>query len=264
MPLDFPTSPTNGQAYQGYVYSTDVGAWQAKPSAQSPFYTGDTPPGNPVVGDSWFNTNDGTMYVYFNDGNTSQWVEHRSEIARSQVGLVPVRPTSVTMGSGTSTIDINGLVTFTTAGSYVMLNGVFTSSFRNYRIHLSTSTSIAAAIDFRYSVGGTASSAGYTQGNGRFAGNVFDNYSMGFNGPRHYLGIQGGSQANSFAAAIDVFTPNLATYTNHIFTGTGYDASYPITLSGGGSHQVATAYDGIYFMPASGTITGTVKVYGYN
>jgi hypothetical protein len=155
MALDFPTSPTNGQAYNGYVYSTAIGAWQAKPSAQSPFYTGDTPPGNPVVGDSWFNTNDGTMYIYFNDGNTSQWVEHRSEIARSQVGLVPIVPTSVSVGSGSASVNAAGLATFTGA-THVTLNGVFSSAYAGYKIMFgTTANSATGTATYRFAQGGT-------------------------------------------------------------------------------------------------------------
>ena len=37
--------------------------------------TAATPPGSPTVADLWVDVDDGTEYVYFNDGNTSQWVE---------------------------------------------------------------------------------------------------------------------------------------------------------------------------------------------
>ena len=34
----------------------------------------DTPPATPVVGDLWFNTNRSTLYAFYNDGSSSQWV----------------------------------------------------------------------------------------------------------------------------------------------------------------------------------------------
>ncbi len=34
----------------------------------------DTPPANPSDGDLWYNTSDGHLYIYYNDGSTSQWV----------------------------------------------------------------------------------------------------------------------------------------------------------------------------------------------
>ena len=36
--------------------------------------TSTTSPSNPADGDLWFDTTDGTMYVYYNDGTSSQWI----------------------------------------------------------------------------------------------------------------------------------------------------------------------------------------------
>jgi hypothetical protein len=36
--------------------------------------TSTTSPSNPVDGDLWFDTTDGTMYIYYDDGTSSQWV----------------------------------------------------------------------------------------------------------------------------------------------------------------------------------------------
>jgi len=36
--------------------------------------TGPTAPSNPNVGDRWYDTTQGTEFVYINDGNSSQWV----------------------------------------------------------------------------------------------------------------------------------------------------------------------------------------------
>lgn len=80
MPLDFPSSPTNGQTYGNWIYSTSKGAWQAKPLTTEKTVVSATAPSSPSVGDQWFNSNDGTLYIYYNDGNTSQWVETRAPI----------------------------------------------------------------------------------------------------------------------------------------------------------------------------------------
>jgi hypothetical protein len=34
----------------------------------------DTPPGTPSVGDLWWDSTDGTLYIYYDDGDSSQWV----------------------------------------------------------------------------------------------------------------------------------------------------------------------------------------------
>jgi hypothetical protein len=79
--LDFPSSPTNGQVYGAYTYDSTKGAWNVTPQTQASVTTSDTPPVNPVSGDQWFYTVDGTMFVYYSDGTSSQWVEQPKSIA---------------------------------------------------------------------------------------------------------------------------------------------------------------------------------------
>ena len=81
MALDFPSSPTNGQVYGAYTYDSTKGAWNVTPQTQASVTTSDTPPVNPVSGDQWFYTVDGTMFVYYSDGTSSQWVEQPKSIA---------------------------------------------------------------------------------------------------------------------------------------------------------------------------------------
>ena len=267
MPLDFPTSPTNGQAYNGYVYNSSITAWQAKPAAQSPFYTSDTPPANPVVGDSWFNTNDGTMYVYYYDGNTYQWVEHRSQIAKNQVGLVPIVPTSVTVGSGTGSVDVNGLVTFTAASS-VSLNNVFSSAYRDYRmvVEVPTATNSASAIGLRYRTG-TADNSSNTyfqyQAMNRLNGAVNTNSG----GPNTFYSLSTiSTQTNSFTSwSGDIMMPYVTTgQTVANGLGMGSDATSSFQIISSVLFNSTTSFDGITLLSNAGTITGTVKIYGYN
>jgi hypothetical protein len=259
MPLDFPSSPTNGQAYNGYVYSTAIGAWQAKPSAQSPFYTGDTPPGNPVVGDSWFNTNDGTMYVYFNDGNTSQWVEHRSEIARSQVGLVPIVPSSISVSAGTGSVAANGTITFSNTGE-IRINGVFSSTYNNYRIlHTSSGSSANTGVSYRLRAAGVD----YSTANQRygiaywgFPGAVAN--TGGSSETVQQIGWVEGLAGSRNVASVDIFNPFNTVHT-------GYTSVFHSYVGGVSNGYVPTtsSYDGLTFS-VTGTYSGTIKVYGYN
>ena len=36
---------------------------------------GNTPPLNPTTGDLWYNSDDGRLYVYYTDADSSQWVD---------------------------------------------------------------------------------------------------------------------------------------------------------------------------------------------
>ena len=57
-----------------------------------------TPPANPTAGDTWVNVSNGNMYVYFNDGTSSQWIQPaRNTISLSTVGLG-----SLSSGTGVS------------------------------------------------------------------------------------------------------------------------------------------------------------------
>lgn len=82
MALDFPSSPTNGQVYGNFIYSTAKGAWQAKPITGK-VTTSATAPSTPTNGDEWFNTNDGNLYVYYTDVDGSQWVQVKSDATLS-------------------------------------------------------------------------------------------------------------------------------------------------------------------------------------
>jgi hypothetical protein len=78
--LDFPSSPTDGQVYNNWIYSSAKGAWKSKPLTAAKTVNSDTPPSNPANGDQWFNTVDSTLYIYYTDADTSQWVEARAPI----------------------------------------------------------------------------------------------------------------------------------------------------------------------------------------
>lgn len=265
MALNFPGSPTNGQQYQGFVYNSTVGAWQANPASVAPFYTADLPPTNPTKGDSWFNTNDGTMYVYTYDGNTYQWVEHRSEIARSQVGLVPIVPTSVNVGSGTASVAANGLITFTGANS-LRANGVFTSAYNYHRVIIrirNVGSTGNYSVQGKFSVGGVNSDVNYDGASVAFLASTGGAQNLGgLNSATFYAGRTYDSGVETMSG-IDIASAAFAEFTN--WNGS-FIGSYPSDLQQtitGGRHRVATAYDGFYW-GAGAAMTGTMKVYGYN
>jgi len=75
MTLEFPSSPTNDQVYENYIYNSTAGAWQKLPgNAFADAAVSDTPPVNPNNGDLWLNSADAKMYIYYNDGDSSQWI----------------------------------------------------------------------------------------------------------------------------------------------------------------------------------------------
>lgn len=265
MALNFPGSPTNGQQYQGFVYNSTVQAWQSNPASVAPFYTADLPPTNPTVGDSWFNTNDGTMYIYVNDGTSSQWVEHRSEIARSQVGLVPLIPGSITAGTGTASVSANGEVTFTGVTS-IALNNIFTTTYSKYRYVIDIPTSsTSSTLQFRFRSGTTDNSSNIY--NNYWAMSLFDTGGFQSNNGTSTVGSITSMIAltNRFVAGTgDIINPMKAVSSDLFYQGFGYNSSRSFLVTAGTSFDGVATFDGINFICGAGTMTGTVKIYGYN
>ena len=95
-----PTNPNDGDVWfnetdgSSYIYYVDadseqwveiggtVGATGARGEngADGRFINSATKPEEPVDGDMWFNTNTGQIFVYYDDGTTSQWVESGTKV----------------------------------------------------------------------------------------------------------------------------------------------------------------------------------------
>ena len=73
---------TGSQGLVGYTGSAGTGGGGGGASVS----VGTTPPGSPTAGDLWWNSEEGTMYLYYNDGSTSQWVE-ASPVTPGPIGL---------------------------------------------------------------------------------------------------------------------------------------------------------------------------------
>jgi hypothetical protein len=73
--LDFPSPATNGQTYSNWIYDSSIPGWTAQPASVSGATASATAPSSPNAGDLWYSTNEGLLYVYYNDGTSSQWVE---------------------------------------------------------------------------------------------------------------------------------------------------------------------------------------------
>src|SRR4051812_27430314 len=68
--FNFPSAPTPGQVYQNY--SWDGEKWVS--GASGAIYVNDPPPPNAPANSLWWNSANGTLYVRYNDGNSTQWV----------------------------------------------------------------------------------------------------------------------------------------------------------------------------------------------
>jgi len=83
MAYNFPDSPSNGDTFTlngvTYTYNSTKGVWKdtavgVLPSPAATTTSSDTAPTSPSAGDLWYRTDTSSLYVYYNDGSSSQWV----------------------------------------------------------------------------------------------------------------------------------------------------------------------------------------------
>jgi hypothetical protein len=80
MALTFPSSPTNGQIYTDtvtgyrYSYNSSAGVWSFAANSVG-MSVSSTPPSNVAPGAMWFNREIGRTFVYYDDGDSKQWIE---------------------------------------------------------------------------------------------------------------------------------------------------------------------------------------------
>jgi hypothetical protein len=182
--------------------------------------------------------------------------------ATAVAGLHMVTPTSVVVSGGTGSVAGQGAVTFSGTTS-VLLNGCFTSNYDNYKIVISNLTSSAGnLLSYQMSSAGSAVSTStyshqrnYTQGTSTGGERTGPTTSSSLS----YVGT-GALNYISF----EVMNPFLSTITKTISIGNYSDPTFPYYIDiFNGYHSTAASYDGIRIFSVS-TLTGTIRVYGYN
>ena len=217
-------------------------------------------PSSPSNGQKYFD------YVY--DSSLPGWRNVNTTDANTlvQVGLVPVVPTSVTVGSGTSSTSANGAISFSGVSS-ISLNGCFSSAYSNYRLVFSqlVSTNSTAYLTLRLRSAGTDRSnatyyragwATYSDGSAAAQWNA-DAQTM--------LYVVHNSYTGGYSGAVELYAPFVVTTeTNYSFSSTGQAAGGQVSsVVGNGLYASENSNDGISLITTAGTMTGTLQVYGY-
>lgn len=181
------------------------------------------------------------------------------------------------------TLDVNGTVNATTlsvGGAALTAAGLtlisatacsavssqaitaFSSTYDNYRIIISGSSTADNAVFIKLRSGSTDSSTGYYYFLNRwFSSNASQqvpvaNGTSGFEVTQTYNGCW---------ATVDLIQPFTTNRTGIGSTGSNFDTSAvrAVSLFNAGMHNATTSYDGINCIWSAGAFTGTIFVYGY-
>lgn len=178
-------------------------------------------------------------------------------------GLIPVVPSSVSVGSGSASVNSFGLITLSGTSS-ISINNVFSSTFKVYRINirLKQNGSGSTGVNTQFRTAGTNDTNGYF-----WSGYISYIASTAF---QQYRGNDVASFLSGFAntssissGVVDVFYP----FENNEITSfhtqsLGSDGNY-FGLNNSGFQSTASSFDGITFFATAGTWNGTIQVYGY-
>lgn len=172
-----------------------------------------------------------------------------------QPGMNLITPTSVVGGTF-----VGGNISFSAASS-LSVNGCFTNTYENYLMLLNYTPS-NGSIGFNgrlRSSGVDVSGANYSYNQSIFYAATF---VVATNTGQTYINLidQTASVPNSLT--LTVFSPALAVATGFQVHGSRNYSTSPSNYLGHGGHSLATSYDGFSMYPTSGTITGTIRIYG--
>jgi hypothetical protein len=201
--------------------------------------TSTTRPAVPYTGQVIFETDTNKMLVW----NTSAWV-------------IPNSPAQNPQG-----LELVAATTFTTS-SNPFINGCFSSTYDNYRIliSLSTSASTNLRIRWRYGTSTTDTTAKYDRFGATLSGATVT--TMVSTSETSFYPVSTTSGATELApVTIDFYSPNVAIQS--VAQSNGWNTSSGATHLVNCRMNNTTQYTGLELFVDSGTLTGSIRVYGY-
>ena len=173
-------------------------------------------------------------------------------------------PSWATPAASASGLTLISSTSFTTSSGH-SVNSCFSATYANYRLVWTVSAFSASNVDFllRLRVSGTDATTNYvsqlligaaTTAEAQLNTSGTDDWTIG-SGSTNNAYLQSGS--------IDMFNPYAASATQLNSLMNGYYGANNRIIASNCINTNATSYDGITLLAGSGTITGTLRIYGY-
>jgi hypothetical protein len=148
---------------------------------------------------------------------------------------------------------------FTTSSS-VDLSDIFSTTYDNYLILGSYTPSAGADLNFRFRVAGADNSTSNYSHQNLIVDNTTVTAGRAASGTSGVFGTGSASVRTSFATTM--FNPFLTETKNYV-THTAVRPSGTIfTVNTSGGFNASTSFTGMTLLPSSGTVTGTIRIYG--
>jgi hypothetical protein len=148
---------------------------------------------------------------------------------------------------------------FSAVSSVSFPNSTFTSTYDSHLVNFNLVPSTAIDLNYRVRATGTDASGSNYDTYANFVTTVFNG------GGNIYLGtsgrVIGGSLGDFIVGEIKLYDLALAKTTKVAANG---NASGRFWWQSGSYHNLSTAYDSLSLIASTGTITGTMSVYGFN
>lgn len=178
------------------------------------------------------------------------------------MGLKNVVPTSIAVSSGSGTVNSNGTVDFSGATS-ISLNGVFTSTYTNYKIIFKTiPASGSPVISFRLRTGGVDSTASAYSNSGYVntgaSSGIINNVNL------TNLNMIIGYATVPSILNMEIGNPATTSQKSFLSHSNGSNGTSIISIHSAGYIGLNSAHDGITFTSSvANALIGTVQVFGY-
>jgi hypothetical protein len=164
----------------------------------------------------------------------------------------------ITGGKNVGLVHIN--TTSFTSQSTIQFNNVFTSAYDNYLLEIQCVGSTAITNLLRLSASGTpVVGTGYSYAQNYISGTTIGGFAE--------LGIGhvavGTCRQTTTLTNMTIFNPAKASATGFLYQNGSWNGTTQQMELTNGIHSTATAYDGFAIITNTGTITGSIRVYGY-
>ena len=149
--------------------------------------------------------------------------------------------------------------TFTTSSS-VDLSDIFSTTYDNYLILGTYTPSAGADLNFRFRVSGADNSTSNYSHQNLIVDNTTVTAGRAASGTSGTFGTGSASARTSFTSTM--FNPFLTATKNYVNQVAVRSSSTIFTVGTSGGFDASTSFTGMTLLPSSGTITGTIRIYG--